>query len=161
MSFKFGLRALLALVAALALGLGAAACGDDDEEGGDEGGTTEAALIESNPDNEGVEITVGSKNFTEQYILGEIYAQALEAAGYTVQKDLNLGSEVIAKKALEEGEIDAYPEYSYVRREDNPNKWSLAVPVSSIGFKHMSYSPDSQYPIPVTPIRDGWVMVDP
>ena len=45
----------------------------------------ETALIESNPDNEGVELTIGSKNFDEQFILGEIYAQALEAAGYTVE----------------------------------------------------------------------------
>jgi glycine betaine/choline ABC-type transport system substrate-binding protein len=112
MSSKFGLRALLALVAALVLSIGAVACGDDEDEGGDDGGTASGSLIESNPDNEGVEITVGSKNFTEQYILGEIYAQALEAAGYTVEKDLNLGSEQIALKALEEGEIDAYPEYT-------------------------------------------------
>mgnify|MGYP000055868095 CR=1 FL=1 len=112
MSSKFGLRALLALVAALVLSIGAVACGDDDDEGGDDGGSTSASLIESNPDNEGIEITVGSKNFTEQFILGEIYAQALEAAGYTVKKDLNLGSEQIALKALEEGEIDAYPEYT-------------------------------------------------
>ena len=47
-------------------------------------------------------ITVGSKNFTEQYILGEIYAQALEAAGYKVKKQLDLGSEQIAYKALQE-----------------------------------------------------------
>ena len=40
--------------------------------------------------------TVGSKNFTEQYVLGEIYAQALEAAGYKVKKDLDIGSEVVA-----------------------------------------------------------------
>jgi osmoprotectant transport system substrate-binding protein len=55
---------------------------------------------------------VGSKNFDEQFILGEIYAQGLEAAGYDVSKDLNLGTEVIAKKALEDGEISAYPEYT-------------------------------------------------
>ena len=59
-----------------------------------------------------MEVTIGSKNFDEQFILGEIYAQALEAAGYTVQTELNLGSEVVAKKALETGEVDAYPEYT-------------------------------------------------
>ena len=112
MRFDFRLRTLFALLAAMVLALGVAACGDDDDEGdgGDEGAVSE--LIEANPDNEGVEITVGSKNFTEQFILGEIYAQALEAAGYTVKKDLNLGSEQIALKALEEGEVDAYPEYT-------------------------------------------------
>jgi glycine betaine/choline ABC-type transport system substrate-binding protein len=45
---------------------------------------------------------VGSKNFTEQLVLGEIYAQALEAAGYDVKKKLNLGSEEVALRALKE-----------------------------------------------------------
>jgi glycine betaine/choline ABC-type transport system substrate-binding protein len=112
MSFDFRLRGLFALLAALVLAVGVAACGDDDDDDGDDTGGDETALIESNPDNEGVELTIGSKNFDEQFILGEVYAQALEAAGYTVNKELNLGSEVIAKKALEEGEIDAYPEYT-------------------------------------------------
>src|SRR5215207_1939065 len=105
-------RALFALLAALVLALGvAAACGGDDDDDGD-GGDTSANLIEENPDNNGVQVTVGSKNFTAQYILGEIYAQGLEAAGYDVKTQLNLGSEVIALRALEDGEIDAYPEYT-------------------------------------------------
>jgi hypothetical protein len=49
---------------------------------------------------EGKTLTVGSKNFTEQFVLGEIYSQALEAAGFTVKRQLNLGSEIIANKAL-------------------------------------------------------------
>ena len=53
-----------------------------------------------------------AKNFPEQFILGEIYAQALQAAGYKVKKQLNLGSEVIAFKALKQGNIDGYPEYT-------------------------------------------------
>ena len=110
MSTHTRLRALFALFAALVLALGVVACGGDDDDDGD--GGDGGALIESNPDNEGVEITVGSKNFNEQFILGEIYAQALEAAGYTVDTQLNLGSEQVALKALEQGEIDAYPEYT-------------------------------------------------
>ena len=47
-------------------------------------------------------VRVGSKNFTEQFVLGEIYSQALQAAGYKVKKQLNLGSEVIAFKALKQ-----------------------------------------------------------
>src|SRR5918995_7208092 len=121
------LRAVLALLAALVLTLGVAACGDDDDDGGDGDGDA-ANLIESNSDNSGVQLTVGSKNFTEQLILGEIYAQALEAAGYDVKTDLNLGSEQVALKALEDGEIDAYPEYTstaltsffYIPAEDVP-----------------------------------------
>ena len=53
--------------------------------------------------NAGKTFTVGSKNFAEQYILGEIYAQSLEAAGFTVKKQLDLGSEQIAFKSLKDG----------------------------------------------------------
>jgi osmoprotectant transport system substrate-binding protein len=107
-------RVLLALVAALALALVVGACGgdDDDDDSADGGEEPAAQVIEANPDNEGVELTIGSKNFDEQFILGEIYAQALEAAGYTINTDLNLGSEQIALRALQQGEVDAYPEYT-------------------------------------------------
>src|SRR5215467_5900265 len=57
-------------------------------------------------------VRVGSKNFTEQFILGEMYAQALEAAGIKAEKKLNLGGTLIAHKALEEKQIDLYPEYT-------------------------------------------------
>ncbi|MDQ2676505.1 MAG: quaternary ammonium transporter [Actinomycetota bacterium] len=111
MDFMKYTRALFALFAAGVIAFGIAACGDEDEDSGDSGSES-TSVIEANPDNEGVEVTVGSKNFDEQFILGEIYAQALEAAGYTVKTELNLGSEVVAKKALETGEVDAYPEYT-------------------------------------------------
>ncbi|MDQ4129563.1 MAG: glycine/betaine ABC transporter substrate-binding protein, partial [Actinomycetota bacterium] len=94
------------LTAALVL----ASCGPREEGGGQRqaGGQAIARV----PAAEGKEITIGSKNFTEQYILGEIYAQALEAAGFKVKKQLDLGSEQIAFKALKGGQIDAYPEYT-------------------------------------------------
>ena len=72
----------------------------------------ESKAIVSNPDNGSKpQLTIGSKNFTEQFILGEIYVQALQAAGYKVKKQLNLGSEQIAFKAVKGGQVDAYPEY--------------------------------------------------
>ena len=88
-------RSTVGLVAALALGFLLTACGGGGEQGGGGGET----------------ITVGSKNFTEQYVLGELYAQTLEANGFTVEKRLDLGSEQIADQALQNGEIDMYPEY--------------------------------------------------
>jgi glycine betaine/choline ABC-type transport system substrate-binding protein len=108
------LRLLLALAAAAILALAVVACGSDDssDEGDTSGSGGSSTLIQDNPDNHGVQITVGSKNFTEAFILGEIYAQALQAAGYDVKTDLNLGSEVIQQKALESGEVDAAPEYT-------------------------------------------------
>lgn len=57
-------------------------------------------------------LRVGSKNFTEQLVVGELYAQALEAAGAQVQRRLNLGGTLIAQQALLSGEIDLYPEYT-------------------------------------------------
>jgi osmoprotectant transport system substrate-binding protein len=57
-------------------------------------------------------VKIGSKNFTEQFIVAEIYAQALEKAGIEVEKRLNLGATQIAHTALTSGEIDLYPEYT-------------------------------------------------
>lgn len=107
-------RALLAALAALALALGIAACGGGSDststEASEEGGS--GAAITSNPENGKVSLTVGSKNFPEQEILGEIYAQALSAAGYKVKSALNLGSETVALKAVKSGQISGYPEYA-------------------------------------------------
>src|ERR1700676_544370 len=57
-------------------------------------------------------VTVGSKNFTEELILGELYARVLEHAGIAVTRKLNLGTTDIAMAALKRGEIDLYPEYT-------------------------------------------------
>lgn len=57
-------------------------------------------------------ITVGSKNFTESFVIAEIYAQALEAAGMHVRRRFNLGSTEIALAAMRRGDIDLYPEYT-------------------------------------------------
>ena len=57
-------------------------------------------------------VRVGSKNFTEQFVLAELYAQALEASGVKVERKINLGGTLIAHKALEEKQIDLYPEYT-------------------------------------------------
>lgn len=57
-------------------------------------------------------IKVGSKNFTEQLILGELIAQRLENVGLKVTRKFNLGGTMICQGALEAGEIDIYPEYT-------------------------------------------------
>jgi len=57
-------------------------------------------------------IKIGSKNFTEQYILAEMYAKLLENAGFTVERKINLGGTLIAQQALTSGAIDMYPEYT-------------------------------------------------
>jgi osmoprotectant transport system substrate-binding protein len=55
---------------------------------------------------------MGDKNFTEEFILGNLYAQALQAKGYTVTLKANIGSSEITYKALTSGQIDVYPEYT-------------------------------------------------
>lgn len=57
-------------------------------------------------------IVVGSKNFTEQVILGELIAQRLEAEGLRVDRRLNLGGTFICDRALRSGELDVYVEYT-------------------------------------------------
>jgi osmoprotectant transport system substrate-binding protein len=87
---------LLAIVALVAM----AACGSaDDETGG------------SQPQGLDLNVTLGTKNFTEQFILGELYKQALGAKGYKVTLKRNIGSTEVIDGALQRGEIDAYPEY--------------------------------------------------
>ncbi|MGG6241324.1 glycine betaine ABC transporter substrate-binding protein [Nodosilinea sp. AN01ver1] len=57
-------------------------------------------------------VSVGSKDFTEQLIIGEMYALVLEENGFTVERKLNLGGTPVAQAAIESGEIDLYPEYT-------------------------------------------------
>ena len=54
---------------------------------------------------------LGDKNFPEEYVLGSLYQQALEAQGYTVKLKPNLGSTEVAFAALKSGQIQGYPEY--------------------------------------------------
>lgn len=94
-------RGLVAIL--FALTLAAAGCANGETGGqADDGGTDV-------PD--GPTITVGSANFTESIILGEIYAQALDEAGYPVRTQLNLGAREIYFQALLDGDIDFFPEY--------------------------------------------------
>jgi osmoprotectant transport system substrate-binding protein len=57
-------------------------------------------------------LKVGSKNFTEQFIVAELYAAALEQAGFKVERKINLGGTLVAHEALRTGGIDLYPEYT-------------------------------------------------
>jgi osmoprotectant transport system substrate-binding protein len=107
-------RLLLALLLIALSAIVVAGCGEDEEEPtatpaaeSDSGGK-----IQRDDANAEVQLTIGSKNFTEQKVLGEIYAQGLEAAGFSVNKDLNLGDEKTALAALKSDEITAYPEYT-------------------------------------------------
>jgi osmoprotectant transport system substrate-binding protein len=136
---KKPLMALVMLIAALSLAVAVSACGGgssssssesteaeapateegetgeetaEEEPAEGEESTGEAEAITANPENEKVSLTIGSKNFPEQEILGEIYTQALQAAGYKAKSDLSLGSETVALKTLKAGKVSGYPEYA-------------------------------------------------
>ncbi len=105
-------RKLLAL-AALSLCLaGAAGCGGEDDIAEPRSTRLPTTAIKANPANARTAITVGSKYFTEQQVLGEIFAQAFDAAGYRVATRLDLESEQRALELVRDGTIDAYPEYT-------------------------------------------------
>lgn len=71
------------------------------------------AIASCNPNSSGGDIVVGSKNFTEQDILGELLAQQIEATtGLKVDRRLHLGGTFVCHKALIGGQIDAYIEYT-------------------------------------------------
>jgi osmoprotectant transport system substrate-binding protein len=77
-------------------------------------------------------VTIGDKNFTEEYILGELYAQALRAKGYSVSVKSNIGSSEIIDKALTTNNIQMYPDYvgtilSVVAHQNNPPQSAAAT----------------------------------
>ncbi len=87
-----------ALIASALLVLGACA-------GGDEDSTPQTALADD-------AITVGSFDFQESVVLAEVYSQALERAGYSVQREFDLGPRELVGPALTAGLIELVPEYA-------------------------------------------------
>ncbi len=95
---------ITALFGAGVLALGLAGCGDDGSSAGN-AAATEGTLS-------GATITVGSKDFDEQLILGNISKLALEQAGATVKDEINTGGTDVTRAALLNGDIDTYWEYN-------------------------------------------------
>jgi osmoprotectant transport system substrate-binding protein len=100
--------ALLAVVAMLAV----AGCGSSSNSNSNSGGGGASSSSGGQPGKGKPAVTIGTKDFTEEVILGNLYAKALQAKGYTVKLKPNIGSTEIIDKALTSGAIDAYPEYT-------------------------------------------------
>lgn len=98
----------------VALALVAAACGSGEDATGTTAAPTTTAAGETTTTVAAnlPPVVIGSTNFGEQLILGEIYAQALENAGIAVERKFNLGTREIVKPALDAGEIDLLAEYT-------------------------------------------------
>ena len=106
---------MLAIGATAALVLaGCAAAETETETDTDTAAGTEAAAtsVIGAYDLSGIEIAVGSKDFDEQLILGEMLVAAFEEAGATVDNKVDLGGTSVARSALESGDIDIYMEYN-------------------------------------------------
>jgi osmoprotectant transport system substrate-binding protein len=102
---------LMVLLLGVLAVFGLAACGGDDDSGGGGGGGGGGSSSSDQPGKGKPAVTLGTKDFTEEFILGELYKQALEAKGYKVTLKKNIGSTEIIDKALTSGKIDGYPEY--------------------------------------------------
>jgi osmoprotectant transport system substrate-binding protein len=102
--------ALAAVLAALLL----AACGSSSSSSSTGSSTSASASssASSTAASGGKSLTLGTKDFTEEFILGQLYKQALEAKGFTINYKENIGATEIVDKALTSGQIDAYPEYT-------------------------------------------------
>ncbi len=123
-------RTSLALAAmGLTAGLTLTACGSDDtgSASGDSAGGGKAL--------DGVSITVGSKDFTENILLGEMLAQAMESEGADVNNKTNLGGTSVNRQALLSGDINVYPEY-------NGTGWTV-----HLGQEDPSQDPEELYKV--------------
>jgi osmoprotectant transport system substrate-binding protein len=119
---KPALAAVVALFAVVVL----AACGSSSSSSSASGGSSASsgassstsassgASSSSQPGKGKPPIVLGDKNFTEEFILGDLYQQALQAKGYTVTLKANIGSSELTDKALTSGQIQMYPEYTGV-----------------------------------------------
>jgi len=94
------IRSAGAAVAGISLALTLSACGADSDPLADDSSSSPTA------------VTVGSANFAESELLGEIYAQALEAKNVEVKRSFNIGARELYLKALQDGSIDLLPEYN-------------------------------------------------
>ena len=139
MSKKF-----LAASAALAVSLGVAGCGGSSGESGS-----------ASQDLEGVSLTVGSKDFTENILLGKMFLKAVEANGAEVSDKTNLGGSAVNRAALISKKIDMTPEYqgtgwtNYLKRDTataikDPKKFYEKVAAEDLkknGVKWIGTSP--------------------
>ncbi len=101
-------RAALTVVAVVLAGALLAACGSSKSS------TTTTSASSGSPGAGKPAVTLGSKNFAESNILGELYTQALHAKGFDVKLKSEIGSTELIYKALKAGQIDGYPEYTGV-----------------------------------------------
>lgn len=118
-------------LACVAVLLALAGCGSATETTAGSPGRPAAKGAKALPGSGKPLVTIGDKNFTEQFVLGELYAQALSARGYSVVVNRDIGPTEVTLQALYSGRLSLYPEYL--------STWNTAV----AGYKHQFGSPRS------------------
>jgi osmoprotectant transport system substrate-binding protein len=124
-------KAAFAISFGVALLIGLSACG------GGGGGSSNPTTTSASPK---PTITLGTKNFGEEYILGQLYGQALQAKGFKVDYKGSFGSSELADKAITSGKMNFYPEYTGVVALDlakvkNAPKSASATYAAAKGFE--------------------------
>ena len=131
-----GRKAAIGASVVVVLAASLAACGSSSSKTSTNSGGVTSALPAGQPGAGKPPITMGDKNFEEQYVLGFLYSGALQSKGYTVNLKPSIGSSEIIDKALTSGQIDMYPEYTGViyqvlaGHNDNPASAQVTYDVS-------------------------------
>ena len=97
-------RTMITMAAVAASALALAACGSAESVGGN--------TSTGSSENGSTTLVVGSQDYYSNEILAEAYAQALEGAGFTVDRQLRIGQREVYMPELEAGAIDVFPEYT-------------------------------------------------
>ena len=146
-------RAVGAALVVFALVVAACGSGDDSTEttaAGTQAPGTQAPNTEAPSVPDGPTIVVGSTNFGEQLILGDVYATVLEQNGYPVERSFNLGARDVVNPALKSGEIDVLVEYTGTlltfeggeSSTDSQETWdNLVAILEGTGITALNYSP--------------------
>ncbi len=138
------------LVLGLALGaatLALTGCGSSRSDGSTVSTTTTTPVL---PGAGRPPVTIGDKNYTEQFILGELYSQALQAQGFSVQLNRNIGPTEVTLQALQSNQLALYPEYL--------NIWNSTVAGDQRSFRtrHAAYRAGQAYAL-----QHGMELLDP
>ena len=145
-------KGLWALLVLAVLALVIAGCGGDDDGGGGSASTTTQAAEQ--PGKGKPAVTIGTKDFTEEFVLGELYSQALTAKGYTVNLKRNIGPTEITDRALTSERIDAYPEYTGITIAVVAKKDLPKTPEATASEAQKFYEARGQTVIGPTPFQD-------
>jgi osmoprotectant transport system substrate-binding protein len=149
------LLTLLATVALAACGSSSSSSSASSSSSSGGSGATSSTSASSSSASGGGSITLGTKNFTEEFIVGQLYKQALTAKGCKVNYKENIGATEVVDKALTSGQIDAYPEYTgeSVATVAGINK-NVTSPAEEYSLAKQFYAKRGQVMSQITPFFD-------